>query len=112
MSAQNLLTPAATVALLAHARSQPWGAAFRSALPQPGLAGSTLSGRLQGLEGRVFAKTGTISNVNTLSGYFLTADGRDILFSVLSNGSGQPAATVRTAIDDVVRAMALHLDSR
>jgi serine-type D-Ala-D-Ala carboxypeptidase/endopeptidase (penicillin-binding protein 4) len=112
MSAQNLLTPAATVALLDHARSQPWGEAFRSALPQPGLAGSTLSGRLQGLEGRVFAKTGTISNVNALSGYFLTDGGRDILFSVVSNGSGLPAATVRTAIDEVVRAMALHLDSR
>lgn len=109
MSAQNLLTPSAAVAILAHAREQAWAPAFRSGLPQPGVAGTTLSGRLAGLEGRVFAKTGTIANVNSLSGYFIGADGREYLFSILSNGSGLPAATVRGAIDEVVRAMARHL---
>jgi serine-type D-Ala-D-Ala carboxypeptidase/endopeptidase (penicillin-binding protein 4) len=110
MSAQNLLTPTATIAILAHARTQPWAAAFRDGLPQPGMTGSTLSSRLAGLEGRVFAKTGTISNVNSLSGYFVATDGREYLFSILSNGSGLPSAPVRAAIDDVVRAMARHLD--
>jgi serine-type D-Ala-D-Ala carboxypeptidase/endopeptidase (penicillin-binding protein 4) len=112
MSAQNLLTPAATLALLLHVRGQPWGPAFRQALPQPGLAGSTLAGRLQGLEGRVFAKTGTISNVNALSGYFVASDGREFVFSILSNGSGLPAARVRAAMDEVVRALARHPDGR
>jgi serine-type D-Ala-D-Ala carboxypeptidase/endopeptidase (penicillin-binding protein 4) len=112
MSAQNLLTPVATVALLAHARAQPWGEAYRDALPRPGLAGSTLSNRLRRLEGRVSAKTGTISNVNALSGYLIAADGRDVIFSILSNGSGLPAAPVRAAIDDVVLAIARHLDRR
>jgi serine-type D-Ala-D-Ala carboxypeptidase/endopeptidase (penicillin-binding protein 4) len=112
MSAQNLLTPSATVALLAHARTQPWGAVYRDGLPKPGLAGSTLANRLQPLEGRVAAKTGTISNVNSLSGYFTDADGREFIFSILSNGSGLPAATVRTAIDDVMLALARHLDAR
>jgi serine-type D-Ala-D-Ala carboxypeptidase/endopeptidase (penicillin-binding protein 4) len=112
MSAQNLLTPAAVVALLAHAGAQPWGPQFRRSLAQPGLAGSTLAGRLEGFEGRVFAKTGTISNVNSLSGWFVAADGREYLFSLLSNGSGLPAATVRAALDEAVRAMARHLDHR
>jgi serine-type D-Ala-D-Ala carboxypeptidase/endopeptidase (penicillin-binding protein 4) len=112
MSAQNLLTPVATIAMLAHARSQPWAAAYRDAFAQPGLAGSTLSGRLRPLDGRLHAKTGTITNVNALSGYFTAADGRDYLFSILTSASGQPAAIMRAAIDDVVLAMARHLDGR
>jgi serine-type D-Ala-D-Ala carboxypeptidase/endopeptidase (penicillin-binding protein 4) len=111
MSAQNLLTPEAAVAILDHARAQPWAEAFRTGLPQPGVAGTTLSARLAGLEGRVFAKTGTIANVNSLSGYFVATDGREYTFSILSNGSGLPAAMMRAAIDEVVRAMAAHLDT-
>jgi serine-type D-Ala-D-Ala carboxypeptidase/endopeptidase (penicillin-binding protein 4) len=112
MSAQNLLTPAATIAMLDHARRQPWGDAYRVAFPQPGMAGSTLAARLRPLDGRVFAKTGTITNVNALSGYFVATDGREYLFSILTSASGQPAATMRNAIDDVVLVMARHLDGR
>lgn len=79
---------------------------YRHALAEPGEDGSTLSRRLQGLEGRVFAKTGTISNVNSLSGYLVRDDGREVVFSILSNGSGLPSSQVRAAIDDVVRVLA------
>ncbi|CAN5631084.1 D-alanyl-D-alanine carboxypeptidase/D-alanyl-D-alanine-endopeptidase [soil metagenome] len=111
MSAQNLLTPSTTLSLLAHSRAQPWAGTYRVALAQPGLTGSTLSGRLRTLEGRVHAKTGTITNVNSLSGYFTAADGREYLFVVLTNGSGIAAAVMRGAIDEVVLAMARHLDT-
>jgi serine-type D-Ala-D-Ala carboxypeptidase/endopeptidase (penicillin-binding protein 4) len=112
MSAQNLLTPAATVAMLAHARGQPWADVYRGALAQPGRGGTTLAGRLRPLEARLYGKTGTITNVNALSGYLMAADGREYLFSVLTSASGQPAATMRAAIDEVVLAMARHLDAR
>lgn len=112
MSPQNLLAPDATVALLAHARAQPWGAAYRAAMAQPGVSGTTLSSRLRSLDGRVFGKTGTISNVNSLSGYLVGADGREYIFSVLTNGSGLPSAMVRSVIDEVVLAMARHVDAR
>lgn len=107
LSAQNLLTPAAAVALLAHARGQSWGAAYRAGLPTPGTPG-TLSGRLRSLDGRVAAKTGTISNVNSLSGYLTADDGRELIFGVFTNGSGLPSAVVRGAIDSVVVAIARH----
>ncbi|HEX6135565.1 MAG TPA: D-alanyl-D-alanine carboxypeptidase/D-alanyl-D-alanine-endopeptidase, partial [Longimicrobiales bacterium] len=110
MSAQNLLSPAATVALLLHARAQPWSDTFRDALAAAGLEGTTLSGRLRPLEGRVFGKTGTISNVNSLSGYLVGRDGRDIVFSIMSNGSGLPSGMVREAIDAVVLAIARDVD--
>ncbi|HET7042293.1 MAG TPA: D-alanyl-D-alanine carboxypeptidase, partial [Gemmatimonadales bacterium] len=105
LSAQNLITPSATVRLLDHARGQPWGAVYRAAQAEPGVEGTTLENRLPGFEGRLFAKTGTIANVNALSGYVTTRTGRELIFSILTNGSGRPAPLVRQAIDRVVLAI-------
>jgi serine-type D-Ala-D-Ala carboxypeptidase/endopeptidase (penicillin-binding protein 4) len=102
LSNQSLITPAGLVALLEHARGQPWFATFRASLPRPGQPGGTLTGRLQGLEDRVAAKTGTITHVNGLSGYVETASGRSLTFSILTNATGVPAAGVRDAMDRVV----------
>jgi D-alanyl-D-alanine carboxypeptidase len=44
--------------------------------------------------------------VNALSGYLVTDGGRQVVFSILTNGSGLPAASVRSAMDDVVRILA------
>ncbi len=106
LSVQNLLTPHAIVQLLDHVRRQPWGAAYRDALPEPGEPESTLEDRLQGLDGRVHAKTGTITHVNTLGGYVWSEDGRDLIFSVMTNASGVPGSVVRRTIDRIVHAMA------
>ena len=106
LTAQNLITPHALVAILADARRTSWGPAYREALAAPGEEDSTLEERLLELEGRLFAKTGTISNVNSLSGYLVRDDGSEVIFSLLSNGSGLPASTVRDALDEMVRALA------
>ncbi len=106
LSAQNLLAPRAIVRLLEHARRMPWGPAYRAALAVPGEEDGTLERRLVVLEGRLFAKTGTIAHVNSLSGYLTTASGRELIFSILSNASGRPAAEVRRAIDAIVNTAA------
>ncbi|MEQ9399664.1 MAG: D-alanyl-D-alanine carboxypeptidase/D-alanyl-D-alanine-endopeptidase [Longimicrobiales bacterium] len=106
LSAYNLITPRALVAVLRHMRAGPHATVYRQAMAEPGEEDSTLGSRLEGLEGRLFAKTGTISNVNSLSGYLVGSDGTEIIFSILSNGSGLPSATVRGALDDVVRILA------
>lgn len=106
LSAQNLVTPEALVRLLAYARLQPWGVAYVDALAAPGEDDSTLERRLLAYRGRVFAKTGTIANVNSLSGYVITDAGDELVFSVLTNGSGLPASRVRGAIDRIVEAIA------
>lgn len=106
LSAYNLLTPRALVAVLDHARRQPWGDSFREAQAEPGREDTTLEDRLPGLEGRVFAKTGTISHVNALSGYLVADDGRELVFSILTNASNLPAAEVRDAIDRLVEELA------
>lgn len=106
LSHQNLLTPSAVIALLEHARVQAWAPAFAAGLPRPGVEGGTLSGRLAGLEEQVAAKTGTITHVNGLSGYIVTASGRDLTFSILTNATGWPAADMRRAMDRIVREIA------
>ena len=106
LSVQNLVTARALVAVLTHARSRPWGEAFRAALAEPGEEGSTLEARLSELQGRLFAKTGTLTNVGALAGYLINQAGREIAFAILVNSSNLPGSTVRSAIDDVLRALA------
>jgi D-alanyl-D-alanine carboxypeptidase/D-alanyl-D-alanine-endopeptidase (penicillin-binding protein 4) len=106
LSAYNLVTPRALVRVLQYMNARDDAASYRSAMAEPGEVDSTLEERLSGLEGRVFAKTGSISNVNSLSGYLVRENGDQVIFSILSNGSGLPAQTMRDAIDDVVRVLA------
>jgi serine-type D-Ala-D-Ala carboxypeptidase/endopeptidase (penicillin-binding protein 4) len=110
LSAQNLLSPRATVLLLEYDRQARWGQLFRAAMPTPGLRGSTLSNRLPGLEGKVFAKTGTIANVASLSGYVITRSGRELTFSIMVNASGRSSAQVRRGIDRLITAIAEERD--
>jgi D-alanyl-D-alanine carboxypeptidase/D-alanyl-D-alanine-endopeptidase (penicillin-binding protein 4) len=56
------------------------------------------------LLGRVAAKTGSLTGVNTLSGYLTAASGQQLAFSILANdyvGEGG-----RATIDSVVAALA------
>ncbi len=105
LSAQNLLTAHAISRLLTYVRGQPWGATYRAALAEPGQPG-TLQRRLVAYQGRLYAKTGSIANVNSLSGYLTTDGGRELVFSILTNGSGVPSAQVRAGIDRIVAAIA------
>jgi D-alanyl-D-alanine carboxypeptidase/D-alanyl-D-alanine-endopeptidase (penicillin-binding protein 4) len=86
MSTYNRVAPRAMVAFLRWASAQPWGLAWRSGLPVGGVDG-TLARRFKGtaLEGRVFAKTGTLNATNALSGYMMARSGRTLLFSAYAN---------------------------
>jgi D-alanyl-D-alanine carboxypeptidase/D-alanyl-D-alanine-endopeptidase (penicillin-binding protein 4) len=106
LSAYNLVTPRALVRVLREAAGMEWGAAYRASLAEPGEVDSTLDDRLGGLGGRLFAKTGTITHVNSLSGYLVRDDGSEVVFSVLTNVSGRSSREVRRAIDRWVRALA------
>lgn len=106
LSAYNLVTPRALVAVLRYMDARPDGAAYRRALAEALEVDSTLDERLAGLEGRVFAKTGSISNVNTLSGFLVTSDGRDVVFSIMTNATVTGADQARDAIDRIVRVLA------
>jgi D-alanyl-D-alanine carboxypeptidase/D-alanyl-D-alanine-endopeptidase (penicillin-binding protein 4) len=86
MSTYNRLTPRAVVTFLRWVAAQPWGAFWRATLPIAGSDG-TLGTRFKNsaLEGRLFAKTGTLNASNALSGYLTAKSGRTLMFSMLAN---------------------------
>lgn len=106
LSPYNLATTRALVLALVGAQERSWGIAFKQALAEPGELESTLERRLRTLEGRLFAKTGSLTHVNSLSGYLTRDDGSEVVFSVITNTSGRSAAAVRSAIDRWILAIA------
>jgi len=106
LSVQNLATPRSLVQLLRYSHARPWGSLYRAMLPQPGEEESTLSERLLELQGRLFAKTGSLTNVGSLAGFVTDKRGREIAFAVMVNGANLPAAAVREGIDAVVLELA------
>jgi D-alanyl-D-alanine carboxypeptidase/D-alanyl-D-alanine-endopeptidase (penicillin-binding protein 4) len=85
---------------------QPWGASFRDTLPVSGIDGS-LSDRFKSLDlqGRIYAKTGSLGGVKSLSGYVTTKHGEQFAFSILTNNFNLPTKRVTDAIDSVVEAV-------
>ncbi|MDE3201535.1 MAG: D-alanyl-D-alanine carboxypeptidase/D-alanyl-D-alanine-endopeptidase [Acidobacteriota bacterium] len=87
MSMDDRIAPRAYTRLLSYAARQKWGAEFRATLPIAGVDG-TLAHRFSNspLKGKLEAKTGTLNEVNALSGYLTADSGQTIVFSILING--------------------------
>lgn len=107
MSPDDRIAPRACTQLLVYAARQPWGAAWRETLPVAGVDG-TLAGRFRNspLKGRLWAKTGTHSEVNALSGYLTAASGKTLAFSILVNGHRPGSVAEVQAIDRIAEAIA------
>jgi D-alanyl-D-alanine carboxypeptidase/D-alanyl-D-alanine-endopeptidase (penicillin-binding protein 4) len=107
LSPQDVITPRAATTLLTYAARQPWGVVYRSSLPVGGVDGSLEYRFTQpSMKGKVFAKTGTLAEVHTLSGYLTAASGRTLAISVLCNDHAPVTDTTRAAMDKVVEAIA------
>jgi D-alanyl-D-alanine carboxypeptidase/D-alanyl-D-alanine-endopeptidase (penicillin-binding protein 4) len=80
---------------------------FLASLPIAGKDG-TISTRMRRsrAEGNAMAKTGSISNVRSLSGYVRSRDGEMLVFSILGNDFVIPAATVNWISDLAVEVLA------
>lgn len=96
MSTYNRLAPRGMVAMLRWILGQDWGAAYRATLPVAGVDG-TLARRFKGtsLEGKLFAKTGTLNASNALSGWLTTKSGRTLLFSAYANDVPEAVAAAK-----------------
>lgn len=106
LSSGNLLTPNALVRLLSYIEGTPRMAPARAALPVSGGRTGSLRLRLEDLAGRVAGKTGSINNVDSLSGYLTADSGRMLIFAIIANNSGQPSSSMRPVLDDIVRVLA------
>ncbi len=106
LSAQNLVSPMALAQLLRWMHTHPRYNAFVAGMPRSGQRGS-LRTRFTGtpLEGRVVAKTGTITSVNALSGYIERPGQPPLIFSLQANHHALPSAQVVRQIDSVVTRM-------
>ncbi|HTT68158.1 MAG TPA: D-alanyl-D-alanine carboxypeptidase/D-alanyl-D-alanine-endopeptidase [Gemmatimonadales bacterium] len=77
-------TPRSLVQLLAYERRVPEGDQFWGSLP---VAGEGLRRRMEGTaaEGKLRAKTGTLSDASALTGYVTAAGGEELAFSIIVN---------------------------
>jgi D-alanyl-D-alanine carboxypeptidase/D-alanyl-D-alanine-endopeptidase (penicillin-binding protein 4) len=73
---------------------------YRAALPVFGVSGN-VANRLKdtSASGRVWAKTGSMSQVRSLSGYLMTLDDEPLVFSIIVNGFRVPSREIDAAID-------------
>jgi serine-type D-Ala-D-Ala carboxypeptidase/endopeptidase (penicillin-binding protein 4) len=106
LSRTDLVTPRGLVDLLVAMDRHRFRAAYLESLPIAGVDG-TLESRMRGTaaQGRIRAKTGTLTEVNALAGYADAGDGDRLAFAIVLNhhAAGSPAAV--GAIDDVAKAL-------
>jgi D-alanyl-D-alanine carboxypeptidase/D-alanyl-D-alanine-endopeptidase (penicillin-binding protein 4) len=100
---QNQATATALVQILQAIAQDPNAQVFRASLPVAGVSG-TLSDRFRGTaaQGRLQAKTGTITGVVALSGYLTPPNYPPLAFSILANDPKTSASRLRAAVDEIV----------
>ena len=84
LARENRVTTRLITEILHTMYNHPYGAEYRASLGVAGKDG-TIGKRMDDLEGHVFAKTGYIGGVRSLSGYILTDDNRWLAFSIIYN---------------------------
>jgi len=107
LSPDDRMTPRAFTHLLAYAAGQPWGTDWRATLPVAGIDG-TLQNRFKTspLKGKLWAKTGTINEVNALTGYLKANSGEVLAFSIIVNGRRPGSDAEEQAIERIAEAIA------
>lgn len=100
LSTYNRVTPRGMAAFLRWAATQTWGNDWRAMMPVGGADG-TLARRFKGtsLEGKIFAKTGSLHGVNALSGYMTARSGETLVFAVYANDRPADAPSIIGEMD-------------
>ena len=107
LSRYDYLTVDALVAVLRRMADTPRdAAAFEATLPILGIDG-TLEKRLRGsrAEGRVHAKTGSMSNVRALAGYVTTLTGERLAFAIIANNFKVRGSAIDAITDRALTAL-------
>jgi D-alanyl-D-alanine carboxypeptidase/D-alanyl-D-alanine-endopeptidase (penicillin-binding protein 4) len=105
LSRMDHVSPDQLASVLVAARTKPWFAAWYQALPVAGIAdrmvGGTLRNRMRGTpaEGRVHAKTGSMTGMSGLAGYVTAANGEELVFAMITNNYlGGPVRPLEDAV--------------
>lgn len=108
LSRYDMVSAEALTTLLERTWSDPhYRERFRAALPVAATSGS-LETRMKDTPaaGRVWAKTGSMFNIRSLSGYVVTAGGEPLVFSFLVNNYRVPSADVEAVMDKALALLA------
>jgi D-alanyl-D-alanine carboxypeptidase/D-alanyl-D-alanine-endopeptidase (penicillin-binding protein 4) len=108
LSRLDLVTPESSVRLLLAISKTASAAVFKDSLPIAGRDG-TLGGRLKTVSDRVFAKTGSLTYDNSLSGYLTNSKGELFVFSIMCNDQTGPSESTHL-IDQIVSLLAAFPD--
>jgi D-alanyl-D-alanine carboxypeptidase/D-alanyl-D-alanine-endopeptidase (penicillin-binding protein 4) len=99
LSRENRISARVTSDLLVVMHKHPQGEMYRESLSVAGQDG-TLAKRMIDLKGRIYAKTGYIGGVRSLSGYLKTREGKWLAFSILYNKVEGPVKAVEELQDE------------
>jgi D-alanyl-D-alanine carboxypeptidase/D-alanyl-D-alanine-endopeptidase (penicillin-binding protein 4) len=105
LSRYNLFTPENFTSILHKMYKSYSFERLQNIFPTGGEAGGTLSSNYKNLNGKIFAKTGTLSGQVALSGYLITKKGKTLIFSVLVNNHTTSASTVRKAVEQFIQVL-------
>ncbi len=109
LSRYDYVSPETIVHVLDAMRRDPNFALFHQSLPVAGVDG-TIQSRMRGTpaENNVHAKTGSLAQVRSLSGYVRTLDSDTLMFSILANNWSVPAGQVTAAADSIAARLASY----
>lgn len=111
MSHENRVSSLAVSELLYKVQGEDWFNTYFTSLPVAAntdrMVGGTLRNRLKDplTAGKVYAKTGSLTGVSTLSGYLEASSGQSYIFSVLVQNKSGTSST----IDEIVKVIAKEL---
>ncbi|RIU93388.1 D-alanyl-D-alanine carboxypeptidase/D-alanyl-D-alanine-endopeptidase [Oceanobacillus picturae] len=114
MSHKTMIPASDLAQFLYEIQATDWFSEFQYALPIAGesdrFVGGTLRNRMteEPAKGNVTAKTGSLTGVSTLSGYVTSADGEELIFSILINNYLGSSSGARTIEDDIATTLAEH----
>jgi len=113
LSRRDMVSPQSEVSLLRWVTEQPWAAVYRSVLPVAGEDG-TLMDRMKGTPaaGNVWAKTGSLSHVDSLAGYATSTRGAHLVFSFIGNNHNLKSKAATDVMDALALAMVEELGPR
>ncbi len=103
LSRLDLVTPEAIGRALVYAAKSKFAKTFKTSLPVSGQSG-TLRNRLKNVSGKILAKTGSITYVNSLAGYARSKDAT-YAFVIISNNETRKAESSKT-IDSIAAILA------
>ncbi len=103
LSRHNLVSASQVISILRNIRNDPNWEIFRESLAIAGKDG-TLFDRFIGSEaaGHVYAKTGSLGYVRTISGFVKAKNGQEYLFSILVNHYSVPKSTVDAMQEQII----------